>query len=101
MKLLKFEFKKSTPKLGSLHKNLFNPSTFWAISLVGTGIVIILGSIVGVQYFRSVYFENYKNVTDVSSSVESEMNIAGLENNIQRRNALIQKQIVIPKDPSI
>lgn len=100
MKLPKIKFKKKELKLESLHKDAFNPNYFWSLSLIIFVVITILGSFLGVKFFRSVYFEDYKNVIEAGAPVAESMNINGLKRAILKRASVIEKDIPILPDPS-
>ncbi len=94
-------FKKRATNTDSLHKKDFNPNYFWALALIIFVMVVALGGLLGLTLFRSVYFEDYKNESEVLSGVKASMNITGLKRAIEKRAALIGKDIPIPADPSL
>jgi len=84
-----------------LHQDLLNANYFWSLSLIIFVAITILGSLLGVKFFRSVYFEDYKNTSEEVTDVGASMNIKGLNRAIDKRTAVIEKDVPISPDPSI
>jgi len=101
MKLFNLKFKKKSLKIDSLHKQSFNPTYFWTLSLIIFVCISFLGSLLGVKFFRSVYFEDFKNTDGTAVDISASMNIKGLKRVIDLRTAARQQNIPTPPDPSM
>ena len=100
MHLPKLKFHKKQPKLSALHKQVFDPNHFWSLSLTIFIVVALIGSLLGFQFFRSVYAENYRNENTVVTETVASMNVGVLERAIEKRTKLINEEIPLPPDPS-
>jgi hypothetical protein len=102
MKSLKFDFlKKRKLSLSDLHKDGPNPNSLWGISLIVVVVLVLLGALVGLILFRSVYFENYKNEEGFKEGIMATININGLKSAVEKRSGFQNGTISIPPDPSI
>lgn len=85
--------------LKSLRPQLFNINLLWFFCLGVILIMIIIMALVGFNFFRYQYFEDYKNITPFEST--DLISIEKLKNTIQKRNDFVNKEISLPPDPSI
>ncbi len=101
MKLPKIHFKKSGPSTESLHKKFFDPNRLWLFALATFFFLVVVGWLISFNFFRSVYSEDYKNVGDTTSAIKEEMNIENLIRAIERREAVLNKDLPTAPDPSL
>jgi len=101
MQIPKFKFfLKREPSINSLHKELFRAHFLWVIALAVFVVLSLLGALIGLLFFRSVYYESYKNESELQTEVTASVNINVLQNAIKARQDVLEKQVVIPADPS-
>lgn len=101
---MKFNFlkfrKKNLPSLESLQPPIFDINLFWFASLGLFLIIFIITAFVGFKFFYSQYFESYKD-TKLTENFENIINIDRLKKAINKRNDFINKEISLPRDPSL
>lgn len=96
---LKFK-KKSLPPLKSLQPPIFDINLFWSVCLGLFLIIFIITAFIGFKLFYSQYFESYKE-TKLTENFENIINMDRLKNIINKRNDFINKEISLPRDPSL
>jgi anionic cell wall polymer biosynthesis LytR-Cps2A-Psr (LCP) family protein len=96
---LKFK-KKSSPSLKSLQPQIFDTDLFWFKVLGLCLLILIITALIGFSFFYSQYFESYKK-SESTEDVEKIMSISKLKGAIENRNIFINKQISLPRDPSL
>lgn len=101
MKLPKIQFKKSGPSVASLRKRFFDPDRFWLLCGAGFWLVVIITALIGINFFRSVYSDEYKETGASVSAMSEEMNISGLLQAVNRRQAVLDREVQIADDPSL
>jgi hypothetical protein len=100
MKFPKLELKKKELKLGNIRKASFNPGYYWSVALALSFLIIILGALAGVKFFRQVYSESYKTEDNSSLEAAATLMIEPLEKAVERRVKLLP-DLPIPEDPSL
>ncbi len=101
MKLPKIQFKQSGPSTKSLRKRFFDPDKFWFMSIAGFWIVVLITAFIGYQFFSSVSSDDYKDTGSSVSAMNEEMNTEGMLRVINRRQALLDRELMIADDPSL
>jgi hypothetical protein len=101
---MKFTFlklkKNNLPPLESLRPRVFDTDLFWYLSL-GLGLLLLLiMALVGFNLFYAQYFESYKKSTP-AEDFGNIINVNRLKSAILKRNEFINKEISLPKDPSL
>ena len=100
---MKFNFlkfnKKNSPSPESLKPIIFKADLFWFLSLSIFLIISIVTIFIGAKFFYSQYFESYKESTIGDS--KDLINVNRLKNTIENRNEFINKEISLPRDPSL
>lgn len=100
---MKFNFlnfkKDKTPALKSLKPRVFNANLFWFASLTTFFLIFIITAIVGLDLFYCQYSD--EDSEDFAENFEEVVNIKGLENAIGKRNAAINAETKLPRDPSL
>ena len=100
MKFPFLKFKKDeTPPLLSLRPAIFNVEARWYAILALFFIVLFAVIFVGFRFFHLVYFETYKKEVP-SENFANLINVARLKAVIEKRNAFINQEIVLPGDPA-
>jgi anionic cell wall polymer biosynthesis LytR-Cps2A-Psr (LCP) family protein len=101
---MKFTFlklkKKNLPPLQSLRPPIFNTNLSWFMTLSLCLVIFIITTLIGLKLFYSQYFETYKNEKS-AVNYENLININRLKSTIEKRNEFTNKQISLPRDPSL
>ncbi|MFA6269615.1 MAG: hypothetical protein WC657_00165 [Candidatus Paceibacterota bacterium] len=97
--LLKLK-KKSVPTLKSLRANILDVDSYWLLSLGVFFVIFLVVTFIGLKLFYAQYFESYKKSGSVEN-YENLINVDKLKNAIEKRNVYINKEISLPRDPSM
>jgi hypothetical protein len=101
MKFTFLKFKKNNPpSLKSLRPRVFDTDLFWYLSLGGCFLILIIMALVGFNLFYAQYFESYKNSAP-SENFENIINVSKLKSAIEKRNEFINREVSLPRDPSL
>lgn len=96
---LKFK-NKNLPSLKSLRPPIFNIDSYWFFSLGVFFALLVFMALVGFKLFYSQYFEDYKEIT-VTENSDDPINVSKLKSVIEKRNYFINRETVLPPDPSL
>jgi hypothetical protein len=88
------------PSVESLRPPVFNVNKFWFISLCVCFAVLIITAFIGFRYFHFIYFEGYKE-SKSEENFQNIINVERLKSAIEKRDKLINEEMLIPRDPSI
>lgn len=99
MKFLKIK-KNIVPSLKSLKPAIFNTDAYWDLSLGIFIVLAILIGTIGLRLFWRQYFENYSEFK-FRENIEEVMNIGRLKSAVEERNEFLNKEIIIPRNPSL
>lgn len=98
LNFLKFN-KNNSPSLEGLKPVIFKADLFWFSSLGIFLAVSIITVFIGARLFYSQYFESYKEST--TGDFKDIINVNRLKTAIEKRNEFINKEISLPRDPSL
>lgn len=94
-------FKKSNiPSVEFFRKKLFNTQKSWIIILLVFVFLVLTLVFFGLNIFYNQYFENYKK-SRPTNDFEGVINVEKLDSLIKKRTNEINKNSLIPKDPSL
>jgi hypothetical protein len=101
MKFPSLKLKKDhTPKLSSMRPPIFDVDSRWYKTLGMFFIALLVIMLVGFKLFYSVYYETYKTEGS-AENYNSLIGVNRLNDAIDKRQNFLDKQIDLPRDPSI
>ena len=101
MKFIFLKLKRnSLPSLRSLRPPIFNTDLSWFVILGLCFTIFLTIALIGFKLLYSQYFESYKE-SKSTENYENLININRLKSTIDTRNNFINKQISLPRDPSL
>lgn len=94
--------KNKQPTIASVNPIVFDIHRSWRRALILSGVLILLGVIVGLKLFWNIYFEQYRNgSSDLVEEIGGDINVNRLTHALERRAMFLTAPTSIPSDPSL